>query len=57
MLVEREYLGPLYRSTCVIRLAPTVLTVGTADADDACMPSVEYERLGRLILIMFACIG
>ena len=50
-------LGPLYRFTCVIRLMPTMLTVATADAYDARTPVAEYERLGRLMLMMLACIG
>ena len=55
--VERGYLGPLYRFTCVIRLVPTILTVATADADDARMLLTEYERRGCLMLMKFACIG
>ena len=50
--VECEYLGPLCRFTCVIRLVPTMLTVVSADADDVRVYWVRCKRPCRLMLIM-----
>ena len=51
-MYEREYLGPLCRFTCVIRLVPTMLTVVSADADDVRVYWVRCKRPCRLMLIM-----